>query len=345
MAAPKPQTVERPEPWKGVLLLLLAAADLALIAWGYLALTANNPQLRLCLPVGLAIGLIILSAPVGFVLLGEQLTLRQALDRAGRSRGAWLATAGVLLLLLVGAAVIAPRGTIGFRPGTQPVRLRATWTASPSARQVAPTAETPIAGSPTAPPPTEISTEPAALPPSATDAPATPTETPLPTATPLPPPTETPEPAATETPAEAPTAAATETPTTAPTETPDVAGQIQAALTGANDAVVAILAAPTTSRETLRPFYCGTNAWNKINTYLNRTGTRPITASYVISDVQPPIQDIDNRWRQEQVETWTSGPAGGRQTTLREAYVYWLTAVEGGSPAFCIDDYESQRLP
>jgi hypothetical protein len=336
MAAPQPEPAREPDARKGVLLLLLAAADLALIAWGYLALTRNNPQLRLCLPVGLAISLIILSAPIGFVLLGEQLTLRGALDRAGRSRGAWLATGGALLLLLIGAAVLLPRGTLGQSPLTdRPAAFNATWTASPAAGATAPT------GSPVA-----QATEPAnptALPPSATPLPPTPT--PRPTATPLPPPTETPEPAATATPTETPEPPASETPTATPTATPDLAAQIQAAITGANDAVIAILAAPATSRETLRAYYCGANAWNKINGYLNRIGARPVTASYVISDAQPPIQDVDDRWRQEQVETWTSGPAGGRQTTLREGYVYWLNAVQGGDLAFCIDDYESQRLP
>jgi hypothetical protein len=133
-----------------------------------------------------------------------------------------------------------------------------------------------------------------------------------------------------------------------PTATPGIDAQIQSAITGANDAVSAIIAAPATSRDTLRSYYCGTNALNKINAYLDRTIARPdppVSATYVISDAQPPIQDLDDRWRQEQVETWTYTTQGGQQTTEREAYVYWLTQVQDGDPPFCIDDYESQRLP
>jgi hypothetical protein len=345
VAEPQPQTPAKPEAWKGVLLLLLAAVNLTLIIAGYLALTRDNPQLRVCVPVGLAIALIILSAPIGFVLLGEQLTLGQALSRAGRSRGAWIATAVVLALLLTGAATLIPRGTLAVQPGAGGrVAFNATWTASPSAPQAASTE------SPTAPPPTQraqptkVSTEAPTLSPTATPIPPTPTEVAQPTATPVPPPTETPEPTVTEAPPGTPTESATET----PTATPDVAAQIQAAITGANDAVAAVIAAPTTSRETLRPYYCGTQAWNKINGYLNRTATRPdrpINASYVISDAQPPIEDVDGRWRQEQAETWTYTAQNGRPSVERDGYVYWLTATEGGNPAFCIDDYESQKLP
>jgi hypothetical protein len=117
---------------------------------------------------------------------------------------------------------------------------------------------------------------------------------------------------------------------------------------GRGELLVALLENPDAAREPLQVYFCGENAWRKVSTFLARTtarADRPVSADYAITDAQPAIQDLDERWVLEQVETWTYTSAGGQQTGSRDSYLYYLVATADAARPFCIDDYSSQAIP
>lgn len=336
MSAPQPPRADR-GPLPGLLLILLAIAGLVLLVIGFNRLTAGNADARLCLPVGLILLVLFASAPLGYAAFQQEVTTAELLRRLGQSRAAWItvgAGTGVLLLAVVALSALGVAPV--RRPNDTPLAQQGTPAATPATATAVATATT--AATATAAGPTQTNAADTALP-TATASPSA-TVTRAPTLRP------------TSTPTSAPTATVAPTETPAPTGTvtlvaPDPAAQIDQTMIEANDALVALIENPNAPRDPLRAYYCGDNAWRKITGFLTRTAARtdrPRGAAYTISDVQPAIQDLDERWRLEQVETWTYTAANGRNTTTREAYVYWLVATESGTPPFCIDDYTSQTI-
>lgn len=333
-------------PLRGLLLILLALAGLALLSIAYAILSRGRADIRLCLPVGLVFAALLASVPLAYAAFQEEMTARQFVARLGQSRTAWTTVAvfaGVMLLALAGAAAWTATGHT-LPPAGTPVAQAATpaaATATATRVRATPSLTAP-AGAATAQP----TVTPAAAP---TDAPSS---TPSPTAPATATATRTPEPPTATPPAEptaAPTATATTTATAAPTELPpDPAAQIDSVMIAANDLLVALLENPDAAREPLQVYFCGENAWRKVSTFLARTtarADRPVSADYAITDVQPAIQDLDERWVLEQVETWTYTSASGQQTGSRDSYLYYLVATADSARPFCIDDYSSQAIP
>lgn len=333
-------------PLRGLLLIVAVLIGLVLLSAAYGILSRGRPDIRLCLPVGLVFAALLASVPLAYAAFQEEMTARQFVTRLGHSRTAWrtaAAFAGLMLLALAGAAVwtatghtLPPAGTPVAQVATPAgatataTQLRATLTlTAPAAAATAQPTVTPTAAPTDAPSTTPSPT-----------APATATATPMP-------PTSTPttEPTATASAAPTATATATVTPTEIP---PDPASQIDEVMVAANDLLVALLENPDAPREPLQVYFCGENAWRKVSTFLARTtarADRPVNAEYAITDVQPAIQDLDERWVLEQVETWTYTSAGGQQTGSRESYLYYLVATADSARPFCIDDYSSQAIP
>lgn len=343
---PPPKSRTPGGPLRGLLLILAVLAGLALLSIAYAILSQGRPDIRLCLPVGLVFAALLASVPLAYAAFQEEMTARQFVTRLGQSRTAWMtvtAFAGAMLLLLAGAAAWTATGHTLPRAGT-PVAQAATRTVA-TATATRPRA-TPTLTAPAAAATARPTATPTAAP---TDAPSS---TPAPTAPATATATRTPEPP-TATPTTEPTAASTTTPTTTPTAAPtelppDPAAQIDAVMIAANDLLVALLENPDAAREPLQVYFCGENAWRKVSTFLARTterADRPVSAAYEISDVQPAIQDLDERWMLEQVETWTYTSAGGQQTGSRESYLYYLVATADAARPFCIDDYSSQAIP
>ncbi len=331
-------------PLRGLLLILAILAGLALLSIAYAILSRGRPDIRLCLPVGLVFAALLASVPLAYAAFQEEMTARQFVTRLGQSRTAWMtvaAFAGAMLLALAGAAAWTAAGHT-FPPAGTPVAQAATpvvATATATRPRATPSPTAPAAAATVRPTLTHTAAPPDAptITPSPT-APATATSTPTPE-----PPTATP----TAEPTAAPTATATATAT--PTELPpDPAAQIDEVMVAANDLLVALLENPDAAREPLQVYFCGENAWRKVSTFLARTtarADRPVSAEYAITDVQPAIQDLDERWVLEQVETWTYTNAGGQQTGSRESYLYYLVATADAARPFCIDDYSSQAIP
>ncbi len=341
---PPPKSRVPGGPLRGVLLTFVILAGLVLLSAAYGILSQGRPDIRLCLPVGLVFTVLLASAPLAYAAFQEQMTTRQFLSRLGQSRTAWrvaAAFAGAMLLMLAGAVAWTATGHT-LPPAGTPVAQAATpvvATATTTPPRATPTLTAPAAAV-TAGPTLTHTAAPA-------DAPtATPSPTPPATATP----TNTPVPP-TATPTTEPTAAPTATATATATATelpPDPAAQIDEVMVAANDLLVALLENPDAPREPLQVYFCGENAWRKIGAFLTRTAARadrPVSAAYEITDIQPAIQDLDERWVLEQVERWTYTSASGQQTGSRESYLYYLVATDDPARPFCIDDYSAQTIP
>ncbi len=329
-------------PFRGLLLILVVILGFVSLFIAYASLTKSRPDARLCLPVGLVFTALLASAPLVYAALQEQMTAREFVTRLGQSRAAWLTVTTItaaMVLTLAAALILSATGRTLLPVGT-PVAQAATpvvATATAAPLRATPSLTAPAAAA--TPRPTLTQTAAPTQPPTATPSPTARATT---TATHTPePPTATP----TTEPTDAPSVSATATPTELP---PDPAAQIDAVMVAANDLLVALLENPDAPREPLQVYFCGDNAWRKISTFLARTTARtdrPVSAGYTISDVQPAIQDLDERWVLEQVETWTYTSAGGQQTGSRESYLYYLVATADAARPFCIDDYSSQAIP
>jgi len=341
---PPPKSRTPGDLLRGVLLTLVILAGLILLSVAYGILSEGRPDIRLCLPVGLVFTALLASAPLAYAAFQEQMTAREFVARLGQSRTAWGVTAAfacAMALTLVGALILNATGFKLLQAGTPVAQAATPIVATATRPRAIPTLTAPAAAATAGP-----TLTPTAAP---TDAPTT---TPSPTApatatstnTPMPP-TVTP----TTEPTAAPTATPTNTATATPTELPpDPAAQIDAVMVAANDLLVALLENPAAPREPLQVYFCGENAWRKVSGFLARTtarADRPVSAAYEITDIQPAIQDLDERWVLEQVETWTYTSAHGQQTTSRESYLYYLVATADPARPFCIDDFSSQRLP
>jgi hypothetical protein len=327
-------------PLRGLLLILAVLIGLALLSVAYGILSKGRPDIRLCLPVGLVFAALLASVPLAYAAFQEEMTAWQFVTRLGQSRTAWMtvaAFASVTLLVLAGAAAWTATGRT-LPPPQTPVAQAATpasATATATRLRATPSLTSPAAAA-TARPTLTHTAAPTQTPTSSPSptAPATATYTPT-----LEPPT------ATATAAPTATAIATATPTERP---PDPAAQIDEVMVAANDLLVALLENPDAAREPLQVYFCGENAWRKVSTFLARTtarADRPVSADYAITDAQPAIQDLDERWVLEQVETWTYTSAGGQQTGSRDSYLYYLVATADAARPFCIDDYSSQAIP
>ncbi|PKO23679.1 MAG: hypothetical protein CVU38_02795 [Chloroflexi bacterium HGW-Chloroflexi-1] len=332
---------------RGCLFAVLLLTDSALFLGAFWLVTAGNPRALGTLALVLSLVGIVFFVPAALLIMQDELGAGDILRGLGRSRGWQIMIGGVMVVLLIGLAVAAlaglwpaptappPHTTITAVTIASPTALPSTVTASPAS----PPTVTP-ASAPTTMIPSPTPTRPPVAPPTATATAIPPTATPMPP-TPIPSPTET---------QALPTSPPSPSPQPLPTATatPRAEELVKTALVDANEALVAAMLNLAQSAEELRTYYCGIAAWRKVTIFLTKvaqTHRGVVTATYIVSDAQPPVQELDYRWRVEQVETWTYVGRGGRSTRERHSYTYWLVERPGETPALCIDDYSSKQIP
>jgi len=332
---------------RGCLFAALLIADVVLFLLAFWVVTGGNPRALSALALVAGVAAIVFSVPAALLIMQDELGIRDILRGLGCSRGWQVMIGGLMVILLAGLAVAALAGLWSppESPAPTPAPPYASLTvvvpASPTARPPA------VSASPTAPPPSAPPTAPAlatltTLPtPPASAVP--PTLTPLPTETSVPPTPVPPSPApptATPSPSPQPLATATAVPRTEEL--------VAAAVLEANEALVGAMLNLAHPGDELRAYYCGTSAWRKMTVFLTKVAqTRggAVTATYFFSDSQPPVQELDYRWRLEQAETWTYVGRTGKSSREELHYTYWLVERPGETPALCIDDYTSKRVP